>query len=223
MTILICGDSWTAGCGVGLDFSWPTYLDCDVKNVAKNGSTNQEIFEQFLKHYNTNYNAVIIGWSGVTRIIDVNRYEFSAVNRDTINFFEKKSLTDLIESWQSMIDKIIKICNKPILQFSVFGDKPYKKYNNFIEISCLEYLANEQGCKFNYNIPIFEFDWLNKNNYLLTKKFAKKYFDKTWQKAIVEREIIRDTKNFLICGHPSQQGQHIWGNFIKKKLNDILE
>lgn len=223
MKILICGDSWTQGYGVFNRQSWPNYIGHEFDNVARDGVSNPEILDQFLKNYNDTYNAAIIGWSGSTR----NRknyklLEFSNADVDTANFFKDKSLDDILKSWENCIDSVLETTKIPILQFSVFGDMPLKKYENFLEKSFLEFLANQSGIYFKYKIPIFEFDWLHQDNYHLTGQFAKKYFDKNWKKACVEREDLRPGKYFLSCGHPNQHGHQLWGNYIKDILNDSI-
>jgi hypothetical protein len=117
---------------------------------------------------------------------------------------------------------VLNISNVPVIQFSTFGDKPLKQYNNFLEISFLEYLANKQEIYFDYEIPMFEYDWLNKNNYKLTKKFGKRYFNRDWQRACVERETVRPGKYFLPCGHPNEKGHKLWGEYLKGKIDDIF-
>lgn len=231
MKILTCGDSWTYGYGIQPLCSWPNYLNCKIKNIAVCGDSNFEIVKQCLSHNTANFDLVIIGWSGVTRFprkyhgyqnINTVLNEFSSVDSETIKFFKDKSLKDLISNWENEIDTVLAHSTVPVMQFSVFGDKTIKNYENFIGVSCLEYLANCQGNYFEYDIPIFEFDWLNKKNYRLTKKFGKKYFNKNWQKACIEREDIRPGKYFLPCGHPNVEGHKLWGQFIKSHINNTL-
>jgi hypothetical protein len=224
MKILVCGDSWSESWGVNKNESWHCYLDSEVVNVAKSGSTNKQICDQFLKNYSNNFDLVIIGWSGATRFTrsvpynDHWQHEFSNVDKHTINFFKDKSLEDILLDWSNNIEKVIDHANTPILQFSVFGDQPLKKYNNFLKESYLEFLANKQGIHFKYKIPIYEFDWLCEQNYKLVNKFGKKYFPKNWKKAIVERDYVRPGKYFLPCGHPNVEGHKIWGEFINEKI-----
>lgn len=222
--ILICGDSWTEGYGLDYKLAWPFYLIHDVVNVAKSGSTNQQILEQFKENYSIDIDLVIIVWSGCTRHCVKNEvYEFSTIHKQSASFFKTKSLQNLLQVWESYIDEILKISTVPVLQYSVFGDQPTKEYPNFNKKSFLEYLANDQGVFFKYQIPIFEFGWLSKNNYdNFTKDFGKKYFPKKWKKACIERETIRDSKNFLICGHPSEEGHKVWASFIKNEVDKFL-
>lgn len=223
MKILICGDSWSTNYEIEPNESWPNFIEHEFVNTAKGGATNREIVDQFLNSYDDSFDAVIIGWSGVTRF-HVNNWpvDFSSVNQRAIDFFSDKSLNDLLNIWQEYQTIVLSKLKVPVIQFNVFGDKPLLKYQNFLEKSYLEYLANESGIYFQYDIPIFEYDWLNENNYRLTKPFAKKYFSKHWEKACVERENLRPGKYFLMCGHPNAEGHRLWGNYIKGKINDIF-
>lgn len=223
MKILICGDSWSEGYGVKSTMTWPNFINHDFVNVARSGASNKEIVEQFLKNYNESYDAVIIGWSGVTRFRGYKRMnEFSSVDDMTIEFFKEKTLINILESWDDYMNIVMSNSKVPVIQYSVFGDKPLNHYPNFLEKGYLEYLANASGVFFKYDIPIFEFDWLNKRNYKLTKSFGKKFFNKSWQSACVEREAIRPSKYFLHCGHPNKLGHRIWANNIKELLDDIV-
>lgn len=223
MKILICGDSWTKGWGVSPNQSWPSFLDYKFKNVAIHGSTNENIVKQFLFNYDDSYDLVIVGWSGVTRFLRNDKMmEFSSVNKDTLDFFKDTSLNDILLSWNSNIKAIEQVSSVPVIHFSVFGDVPLIKPKYFIDKSFLEYLSNNQEVFFKYHIPIFEFDWLNEENYKLTKRFAKKYFNKNWGRACVEREVIRGNGNFLNCGHPNVQGHCIWSKHLNGVINDLF-
>lgn len=222
MKILICGDSWTEGYDIKSAEAWPNFINYEFDNVAVSGSTNKQILSQFLNNYNESYDLVIIGWSGATRFIEDSLHEFSCVNKQTIKYFRDKSLVDILQSWDDCIKTVLNKSSVPIIQFSVFGDVPLIKYDKFIKEGFLEFLAEQQGMKFQYDIPIFEFDWLNEKNLKLTNSFAKKYFSKDWKRACVERELVRPGTYFLICGHPNAEGHKLWGNFIKGKIDDIL-
>jgi hypothetical protein len=223
MKLLICGDSWSKGYGVNLHESWPNFLNCEFVNVAKNGSTNRQIVEQFLTNYNNTFDAAIIGWSGATRFRKNDRLnEFSSVDQSTIKYFSNKSLNDILKCWDHCINTVSKTSTVPVIHYSVFGDIPLSTHKNFLEESFLEYLANASNIFFKYSIPIFEFDWLNNKNYKLTKVFGEKYFNKNWERACVEREQIRPSKYFLICGHPNKDGHKVWASYIKEVLNDIV-
>lgn len=222
MKILSCGDSWTYGYGLNPNESWPNYLGSNIKNTSKCGSSNNHILDQFLDSYNNNYDLVIIGWSGVTRLWDDKFHDFSTVDQIAIDYYKNKTLDNILNKWDNQIQKVLKVSKVPVIQFSVFGDVPLKYYKNFIKISFLEFLANKQNVYFKYDIPIFEFDWLNENNLILTEEFGKKYFPKDWKKACVERENLRPSKYFLDCGHPNKEGQQLWGEFIKEKIDCIF-
>lgn len=224
MKVLVCGDSWTEAWEV--DTPWHSYLDCEIVNVAVSGSSNIDICSQFLENYNDNFDLVIIGWSGVTRYPgttpfgDNCHYEFSSVDETTIEFFKDKSLNDILLDWEVNIKSVLSVSKVPVLQFSAFGDRPLKDYDNFLKESFLEVLANKQGIYFKYDIPIFEYDWLYENNLKVTEPFGKKYFPNHWKRACVERDSIRPGKYFLDCGHPNEEGHKVWGKFIKDKIND---
>lgn len=223
MKILVCGDSWTHAWGVDQSQAWPSNIGHEVVNVAVCGATNQEIVDQFKSNYNETFDAVIVGWSGATRFKEnLFMYEFSSVRPKTIDYFKNKSLDDILNSWEENINEILSLSQVPVLQFSVFGDMPRKEYKNFIDISCLEYLANQQGMFFKYRIPLFEFDWLNQHNLKVTKPFAKKYFGSKWTKACVEREDVRPGKYFFDCGHPNIEGHKQWSSFMKGQVDDLF-
>ena len=217
MKILVCGDSWSEAWDV--TYPWHSYLDCNVVNVAKSGSTNEEICDQFLKNYNDSFDLTVIGWSGVTRFSrntvlpqhpNIHLNEFSLVDDETIQFFKNVSLNDILKHWENKIESVLLMSQAPVLHFSVFGDRPLKKYDNFLNISFLEYLANKQNIFFKYDIPIFEYDWLNQQNYKLTKKFGKQYFNKNWQRACVEREFVRPGKYFFsVRSSQSRRSQNL--------------
>lgn len=223
MKILICGDSWTEGYGVKPNETWPNFIGHEFVTTARSGASNNEIVEQFLKNYDNSFDAVIIGWSGITRFrVDDRMNEFSLVDDKTIEFFKNISMLDILDTWDNYIQTILSKSKVPIIQYSVFGDIPKIKYNNFLESSYLDFLARKSGVLFKYKIPMFEFDWLNEGNYKLTKLFADKYFNKDWEKACVEREEIRPSKYFLDCGHPNLEGHRLWAQHIKDVLNDIF-
>lgn len=229
MKILVCGDSWTSAWGVKSHEAWPSYLNYETTNVAHPGLCNEQITNSFLKNYDKSFDLVIIGWSGVTRFLrppddtlnkNTNLYEFSLVDENTINFFKNMSLNDILLSWQEKIDIVNQTSKVPVLHFSVFGDKPINTFSNFLFIGFLEFLSEKQNMKFKNDIPIFEFDWLNEENYKLVGKFGKKYFNKNWQRACIEREMVRPGKYFLPCGHPNTAGHALWGEYIKDIIND---
>jgi hypothetical protein len=228
MKILVCGDSWSEPWGVTPTKAWHCYLGNEIVNVARSGSTNEQICNQFLKNYNNSFDLIIIGWSGATRFtrsVPYNnhwQHEFSNVDKSTVDFFKDKSLNDILLDWETKIEKVISHTTTLIIQFSVFGDTPLKQYDNFLKESFLEFLANKQGIRFKYQIPIYEFDWLCERNYKFINRFGKKYFPKDWKKAIVERDVVRPGEYFLPCGHPNLKGHKAWGEFIKEFVNNVL-
>jgi hypothetical protein len=222
MKILICGDSWTYGYDV--DYPWSSFLPAEVHNVSICGASNNNIEKQFTNNYNNDYDLVCIGWSGATRYPNqrcqkTGVFEFSNINKEAIKFFKNKTLDNLLQDWQKNINTVMSISNVPVIQFSVFGEQPIKKYKNWVDYSFLEYLANKQGHYFEYDLPIFEYDWLCKQNHKFIKKFAKKYFSRSWERACIERENIRPGTYFLGCGHPNQAGHKLWA----KLINDFIE
>jgi hypothetical protein len=233
MKILCCGDSWTAGFGVKSHQAWPAVLQKltghQVDVLANSGATNFDIQNFYLNSFppssqpNTDqhYDLIIFCWSGVTRNrIEGQVFEFSpAPNTDhlklkRLNYFKNKSLNDLIDSWQNLMNEVDSADTIKKIHFSVFGDRPLQKKDNFYTTSFLEFLAEHQNAKFKYEIPIFEFGWLSGDNYNLVDQFAKLYFSKDWLKAIVEREDIKPGKYFLDCGHPNVRGHKLWAKYI---------
>jgi hypothetical protein len=222
--ILVCGDSWTIGYGVDPSESWTNFINYDVVNVAVSGASNEDIMNQFLHNYNDSYDAVIIGWSGITRIrVGSFMNWFCTVEDDTIEYFKNVSLSDILDNWETYIQPVLSTATVPVLQYSVFGDVPKVKHKDFLESSYLGYLADSSNNSFKYKIPMFEFDWLNEENYKVTKPFAEKYFDQNWEKACIERENIRPSEYFQNCGHPNVAGHKQWASFINNQITRIIK
>lgn len=233
MRIACFGDSWTEGWGC--ETNWPTelgkLLNAEVNNLGRSGASNYIINDLINTINFKDYDLIVIAWSGTSRI-HVNGYFFElscvselingesyqSINEKRIAYYKSKSLHDIL----GPLDEIIKNLNHkselskiPIKHFTVFGDLPLKNYDNFVKKSFLEYLANDQGNFFKYDIPIFEYDFLSKVNDDLIYDFARKNnFDKFWTRAIVEREEIRPGLNFLGCGHPNTRGHIKLAGFI---------
>lgn len=224
MKILVCGDSWSSDYTDDEIYAWPKYLiNHEITNVSFRGAANNQVCDKFLKHYKKDqYDLVIIGWSGCTRYESKSRkkYEFNSMDLEVEKYYKDYKLDDFIIRWENYIDKVIANSNVPVLHFSVFGDMPYKKYDNFLDKSYLEWLANEQGTYFKYDIPIFEYDWLFERNYPFVKRFAENNFPKHWKKACIEREEIRPSELFRPCGHPNTAGHKKFGNYILRLIND---
>jgi hypothetical protein len=228
MRILCCGDSWTNGYGVKKEEAWPNILSSitghSVKSISRNGATNSDIRDFYInKPDKQTYDLIIFCWSGVTRTkINGKILEFSSgkdkVHLERLKYFENKSLNDILDDWQAIIDQVDRHDNIKKIHFSVFGDQPLISKDNFYSTSFLEFLAEKQNEKFKYEIPMFEFDWLSDENYNLVNKFANLYFNKDWQKAIIEREDVRPGKYFLDCGHPNCEGHKLWAEFIASKI-----
>lgn len=228
MKILCCGDSWTQGWGIDETNRWTSMLpDATVKNFAIGGASNFEIKHQLISNLNKDYDVVIIGWSGVSRYrYQKYSFDFSGANDFEFrnSFFEKKSLKSMEDDFLNLNKEVNDTCKrykiKKLIKFSVFGDFKYLWDEHYTQDSFLDYLSAAQGNIFNYSIPFFEFDFLSECNYKNTKSFAKKYFEKNWDRAIIERNEIRPGKYFLPCGHPNEQGHRIWSEYIKKYIYD---
>lgn len=246
MRIACFGDSWTAGYGIEGTRSWCSVLDkClpngNTYNFGQSGCSNQRIFDLYQKH-GRYYDTLIFCWTGITRLeTPKGMMDFSYVEDHLIKyrekFFSQFTLQDLFKKWEDLIIQINEENpNKRILHFSVFGEVPTQYIENFYKPSMFEYLAEKQGNIFKYNIPIFEFDWLNENNLPLTETFAKKYcsttlrspntkqnlndtFLRNWKKANIERDLIRPGKYFLNDGHPNGRGHKLWAKHIETILN----
>ena len=149
-------------------------------------------------------------------------YRVKNINDYRLRNFKNTSLSDILDNWETYIKSVLSVSTVPVLQYSVFGDKPKVQHERFLEKSYLEHLADCSNSSFEYKIPMFEFDWLNEQNYKVTKPFAVKYFDENWEKACVERENIRPSKYFQNCGHPNAAGHKIWANFINKQISSFL-
>lgn len=229
--ILSVGDSWTYGYGITKKKNtWPYRLSkYTTENVivsAENGADNDSIAEYAINAYQEHRpDTTIIGWSGISRI----RYskdpyiQFSlsqVPEEDTLErkkFFEQANLQDLSTRWLEQIKLVEQNIKGNIIHFSVFGDQNCISHPNLMNESMLEVIAKQQGNKFRYYIPFFEFDFLNCDN-IVANEFCTKEFKKTWMKACVERENIRPGSLFLGCGHPNEAGHKIWAKFLQKNI-----
>lgn len=231
MKIAVFGDSWTEGYGLTNNNSpWPNILadqiGASLDNYASSGSSNKVIFNRFQEVFSNKpeYDLIIVGWSGSTRRNFKDEFfDFSyctkQLDMDRKKYFENLSLQEIIQPTKFYIENIRQFClntSTRVIFFSVFDNALIEESEDYIPITFLEYMANNQGVEFKYNMPIFEFGWLNDKNYKLVERFAKNSnlnFNKI-KKAIVEREEIRPSKNFLPCGHPSAIGHVKFANFI---------
>ena len=230
MKILCVGDSWTKGWDIDPAVTWPYVLgkklNAEIIVGANAGSDNETITKNTIRLVKKHKpDLCIIGWSGVTRyfkskIFGSSQFSLSYVtpelSKERDEWFENISLTDILENWEYQISRVSGL-GVPLLMFSVFGDTPLRKHLNFLDKSFLEYLANLQGVNFKYKIPIYEFDFLHQDN-IVTENFAKKHFDAQWQYACVEREELRDSKYFLNCGHPNQDGHLAWATHLEQRI-----
>lgn len=230
MKVACFGDSWTFGYGLDRKETWPYFFknisNYDVENISQCGSSNREIFDAY-KKCNKGFDILIFCWSGITRTpTDDGFMEFCDSHDKKIDirrgeYFANISMQELFDRWENFMIQINEENkDKKVFHFSVFGEKPTKHIDNFYTPSFLEYLANEQGNYFKYDIPIFEFDFLNQKNLHITEPFAEKYWDNNWKRACVEREYIRPGKNFLDCGHPNKRGCELWAKYVWSIINE---
>jgi lysophospholipase L1-like esterase len=239
MKILAVGDSWTRGYGLEpTEKCWPGYLsemlNTEVVRVAANGASNQDIYDNLIKLFNKDhYDLVIVGWSGVSRIGSNPQFSLSYVKKEDtsarLKYFKTHSLDDLINQQNKLIKKVHSLCSKnnsKVIQWSVFGDQCITKNSLCLSESAFEFLAEiQEKKKFKYEIPIFEFDFLHDNNYVMSTIFAEKYFNSTWKQACVEREEVRlrnDRTLFFNCGHPNTSGYKLWAEHLVSKIKEIV-
>lgn len=234
--ICFFGDSWTNGYGIENECSFPVlvgnYLNIDIDVVCRDGSDNFQIYEKFKEYVlHKNTDLIIIGWTGISRYPDTiaeKQFSLSLVyDEDTevrSEFFDKHDLLFLQQQWRKLIEKINKHCyeqNIEVMHFSVFGDKPDKWVDNFMDISFLEYIGmNQRGCEFEYKTQIFEFDFLHEKN-AVAEKFCNENLSSDWKLALMEREELRmhqPRTNFQVCGHPTKNGHRIWADFLTQKI-----
>lgn len=229
MKIACFGDSWTHGYGIDKFDTYPnklqSYSNHTVENISRPGASNYEIFD-FYTNTDKNYDILIFCWSGITRTqTNDGLLEFSGAPSEELNikrkeYFSNITMQDLFDKWEHLMIQINEEnVDKKVFHFSVFGETPTKHIDNFYSPSFLEYLANEQGVYFEYDIPFFEFDFLNNGNLNITEPFFKRHWHKDWKRACVERESIRPGKNFQICGHPTVRGNEIWSKYIWGIIN----
>jgi hypothetical protein len=227
--ILATGDSWTYGYGIQNRHAWPhvlsNLLEMPVTVSARPGEDNETICENTIEYVKRlDPKIVIIGWSGVSRIRHSKKpyiqYSLSQVpSEDTEHrkqFFKNSNIKELSSIWQSQIDRVNSVCNN-VLHFSVFGDQHCASADNLLKTSMMEYVANAQKIKFQYSIPIFEFDFLHQDN-IVAEEFCNREFNNNWIKACVEREELRDTKLFFNCGHPKEKGHRRWAKHLRSML-----
>lgn len=237
MKIHCVGDSWTNGFGIDdKKDTWPYILaknlNCELTVSGIDGADNQSITLECINSLanDPNIDLLIVGWSGITRIIDntlpfYRQFSLSYVpDESTENrqkWFSTHSLDDILELWEDQISQV-ENTNKKIIMYSVFGDKPKRQHDSMLSISFLEYLANQQDVKFEYQIPIYEFGFLYKDN-IVANDFASKYFDSDWERACVERENLRTTKFFMTCGHPTIAGHKHWAEYLTNVIKEKYE
>lgn len=228
MRLVCLGDSWTEGYGISdKNDTYPYILskmlnrDCVV--LARNGNDNLSILSAFKNISIRDTDILIIGWSGISRFYIGNdaakQFSLSYVPQENNlyrkSFFESHDIDFLRCNWQNQLDYVHQYDNA--FSFSVFGDKPLVWHKNMIKDSYLIFLANESGINFEYDIDIFEFDFLHELNNV-AEHFFNKHNMPLWQKACVEREKIRPSKYFFNCGHPNEEGHKIWAQHLFKVI-----
>lgn len=236
MKIAVYGDSWTEGYGLSANEKcWPEHLadfvNCKIFKKSKSGADNESILDDVKSTVDkVRPDLIIIGWSGVTRIRHskwpfYKQYSLSWVPTEhsshRIEYFKNSSLENIASRWRRQINEAVELAKTKkckLINFSVFGDQHIINDNKMIDISPLEFIASLQGHSFKYDIPIFEFDFLNENN-TVTYEFAERNFPEHWDKACAEREAVRegsDQKYFMNCGHPRSIGYKSWAEYLAR-------
>lgn len=243
MRILVAGDSWTAGYGVDEKDRWSSRLienGHDVTNVAISGSGNAVIEREILENWDY-HDLIIVGWSSVSRVyldstprptrmieivMDENNNSGGSVPENLqarVDFFEGcNSFEKMFYDFKKQIKNIETLpCN--VLHFTVFGDKLPVKVKHKLDISYIEFLANLGGYNFLYDLPFFEYGFLNNDVNGVIEKFCDTHFPKDWKYACYERElpVLDGCKYFLMCGHPSELGHKEWSAKIEQTIHTL--
>jgi len=242
VNILIAGDSWTYGYGIDDKTKiWPHVLSENLNSTyilaAKSGASNQEIFQEsvsIIEQQKQKLDIVIIGWSGISRIIqNISNHFYSFClsydpNEDTDvrrKWFDEHSLQFLFDKWEKEITDIYDLCSKysiKMVNFSVFGDRFPINVSTTLDISFMEFLSKSDGYTFEYKIPLFEFDFLHEKN-ITAKKFLSTYLNRDWELACAEREIWYGRTKVLQNGHPTVESHKLWANYLTKKVKEIYD
>lgn len=236
MKILIAGDSWNFGYGVNEKDRWSSLLSSvhDVTNIATPGAGNDFIRDSIMRNYNYP-DLLIVGWSGIARkYLNPMRprpdefFEMVWPNPTAeqsqyrLDYFQSHSINDLVTDFKKCVQEIEDLPCK-VLHYTVFGEKIPMQVQHKLDASMLEYLAALAGKKFLFDMPVFEFDFLHKNNFELVRQFMQKSEICDWEYGCFERELVRLEKSsyFLDCGHPSEIGHQNWGKLIEQKIQSI--
>lgn len=223
-SIAAFGCSFTRGYRIADEETWPALLGAE--NLALGGASNHYILETVLKNYK-NFDTIIICWSNPVRKmiadrIDLGLFYYNRHFEEIMSFeeyedikrkyFESFDLKDIFNQWQRQIDTIEDL-GINCIHTSAFGDEPLSLPKRWA-IPILHKLAPE----LRYNIEVFEYDMLLKNN-TIVENWANKNLNKNWKLAAIERNLLRqDSKNFLSCGHPSAEGHKIYAEYLKRVL-----
>ena len=222
MRVLVAGDSWTSGYGVESQQTWNNYLPkhWDVTNVGEPGAGNRNIASN-IRHYFDDHDLIIVGWSSPGRIdeceIEVHyRPEASMeLQAKRLEYFETVTSDTLRKNFSKYILEIEGLPCK-VIHFSVFDDSLPVEVKHSVDISYMEYLANLAGYEFLLDIPMWEYDYLHKDNVDIVKNIARNSgWSADWELACFERELpkihIERNQYQLECGHPSVLGHEKWG------------
>ena len=238
MKVLVAGDSWTEGYGVPSNKTWDNYLpkEWNVTNVGLNGKGNRKIAGN-IRQYFDDHDLIIVGWSSPGRIswgydnlddckieVHYNPEDSMELKAKRLEYFETVTSDTLRKNFSKCILEIEGLPCK-VIHFSVFGDSLPVEVKYSVDISYVEYLANLAGYEFLLDIPMWEYDYLHKDNVDIVKNIARNSgWSADWELACFERELpkihIERNPYQLKCGHPSILGHEKWGKKILGFMNE---
>ena len=230
MNVAVFGDSWTEGHGV--DQPWTEFFPDNfyVTNNATSGNDNIKILESVKEYLELGLypDYMIVGWSSIARRIkeygDIGLHTYpedyehkKQADQDQKDHFDQFTIHELFNVWKEQIAEVEKMCadkNIKVMHFSVFGEQPRWEMDNFYG-SFINMLAPEP---FKFDLPMFEYDMSNDTNPMRSR--YKEMFGDNWEYAVTERELLRETKDFISCGHPSKNGHIKLSKLILERLYD---